>query len=319
MLSTVLGKLFTHICIPICYQTLHQAYKRSPALHFPFLIFFLLIRCYVGPTKTQWRKCNDRYYPYINHFVDHDDHIRPPPYPPSSPPKEPWNSVKPPLPSSETNLQPTFRPGFRPDRPPPPSTIHPPKPSLDQYEEQFQNQFLDPPKPGGFGQPRHWPVAYLHKESPFNESGYPALQFASMKQAKTNHDSSKVEAIENLINIIKSNDIDNVQYQIGNNKSDETLYVKIPLPTNFTTQTETSLNTQNKDLSLARVDVDINNENRNIAVRENKRNKTTKAIDLENKNVPIYRRGYVTKTNVTSYEKRWANVGRGRTEYRIVV
>lgn len=270
----------------------------------------------MGPSKTQWRKCNDRYYPYINHFVDRDDHNRPAPYPPSSPPKEPWNPIKPSFPSTETHLQPPFRPGFRPDRPPPPSTIRPPKPSLDQYEQQFQNQFLDPPKPGGFGQPRHWPVAYLHKENPFNGTGYPTVQFMSMKKPKTDPDSSKIEAIENLIKIIKSNDIDNVQYQIGNNKTNETLYVKIPLPTSFTPQKETIRMPENKNLSIVSVDVDINNESKTIAVRENNKENKTKT---ENKNAPIYKRGYVTKTNVSSYGKRWGNVERGRTEYRIVV
>lgn len=94
------------------------------------LIDIIPYRCYVGPARTQWRKCSDRYFPYIHNIIDRLDHIPTKPY-------LPWTPVRPP-----------YRPGARPDRPPAPPVKPPPKPSLDQYEAQFDEQFLEPPKPG---------------------------------------------------------------------------------------------------------------------------------------------------------------------------
>lgn len=124
----------------------------------------------------QWRKCNDRYYPY----------------------GEPTPGNRPTDNYESTYRQKPVRPGLIayevPDRP----WVPHPGPSIDRYGPQYQPQgpahhqpqgpshhqpqgpthhhpkpqgiteedFLDPPRPGGFGEPRYWPVAYLHKEPP---------------------------------------------------------------------------------------------------------------------------------------------------------
>lgn len=95
---------------------------------------FYFCRCYVGPNKTQWRKCSDRYFPYIHNIIDRLDHIPTRPYLPL--PTKPWPPLQP------------YQPGFRPDRPPAPPVKPLQKPSLDQYEAQFDEEFLEPPKPG---------------------------------------------------------------------------------------------------------------------------------------------------------------------------
>lgn len=83
------------------------------------LFILSIYRCYVGVDKTQWRKCSDQYYPYLHNLLDSND-VRPKPH----------------------NY------GIRPDRPDAP--LRPPVmgPSLDEYEGQFDEQFLSPPKPG---------------------------------------------------------------------------------------------------------------------------------------------------------------------------
>lgn len=95
----------------------------------------LLSRCYVGPARTQWRKCSDKYFPYIHNIIDRFDHIPIKPHLPLSP--KPWHPPGPP-----------YRPGARPNRPPGPPLKPLPKPSLDEYEAEFDQQFLEPPKPG---------------------------------------------------------------------------------------------------------------------------------------------------------------------------
>lgn len=84
-------------------------------------------RCYVGPARTQWRKCSDKYFPYVHNIIHKLDHF----------PTKPWYSS-----------MPLNRPGARPDRPPAPPIQLIPRPSLDEYEVQFDEQFLEPPKPG---------------------------------------------------------------------------------------------------------------------------------------------------------------------------
>lgn len=100
-----------------------------------YIITIILSRCYVGPERTQWRKCSDRYFPYVHNIIDRLDHIPTKPYLPL--PTKPWAPIGPP-----------YRPGARPDRPPAPPIKPPPRPSLDEYEAQFDEEFLEPPKPG---------------------------------------------------------------------------------------------------------------------------------------------------------------------------
>lgn len=272
-------------------------------------------RCYVGPTRTQWRKCNDRYYPYNPHFIDRHDTIRPPTsYPsPSSSSTTPiaWSSIGP----TETTLQPPHRTSFRPDRPPPPPTTQSSRPSLDQYEQQFQSQYLDPPKPGGFGQPRHWPVSYLHKELPFNESGdVPNTRFANMR---SNNDGPEIRAIHNVIQIIR-NDLEDGfnQRNTTTRPSNNSFHIALPLANN------TNLNRMNSILNpLQVVDLHINNDSI-MANRDRRipaRNLQLLATSTKNTTKPNFRRGYVTRTNVKNHGRQWTNIGRDRTEYRIIV
>lgn len=155
---------------------------------------------------------------------------------------------------------------------------------------QFDSQFLEPPKPGGFGQPRHWPMSYLHKEMPPNNTND-----SEPRLMKTGRESNpKFAAIQNLIEIIKSNDLKNVQYQITNesNKQDDILFVKIPLPTNFTAATKKD----NIQLQLGNVT--------SLEVSDNKnQTKRSQTAQVPPSSTPIYRKGYVTRTNVTNHRQ----------------
>ncbi|XP_045460590.1 uncharacterized protein LOC123671006 [Harmonia axyridis] len=269
--------------------------------------------CYVGPDKTQWRKCSDRYYPYIHNLIDRLDNVHhaKPSYLPEQSPISSWApSGIPPgthyLPEYEDRpppiRPPLARPGFRPDRPPAPPNERPPGPSLDEYEMQFDQQFLAPPKPGGFGQPRHWPVSYLHKQMP------PNITDSEPRLMKPKGENSKLTAIQSLIDIINSNELKNVQYQITNesNSKDDILFVKIPLPTNFTTgqDTEDSFGKFEKaDLKLE--PVDLSEEVKNNTKRFGKELDTSISASSERRSfnnlVPTYRKSYITRTNVTTH------------------
>ncbi|CAG9820450.1 unnamed protein product [Phaedon cochleariae] len=250
--------------------------------------------CYVGPSRTQWRKCSDHYFPYIHNLIDRLDTIKP-----YLPPKLPWASSAP----------------FRPDRPPAPPRPPPHGgPSLDQYETAFDEEFLDPPKPGGFGQPRHWPVSYLHKEMPPNATDSRLMRMEA--------ENPKYAAIQNLIEVIKSNDLHNIQYHISNesNSQDDVLFVKIPLPVNFTNQSKNShILSRNTSISLEPVDVKVEN-----SIQRKRSHKALPDIILERKGneesaestdsnekfgdisrpSPLYRRAFITRTNVTMHGRR---------------
>ncbi|XP_044744139.1 uncharacterized protein LOC123306292 [Coccinella septempunctata] len=275
--------------------------------------------CYVGPGKTQWRKCSDRYYPYIHNLIDRFDntHHTKPSYLPEKPvsswvplaivgtPYLPEHDERPPPVRPPPVRPPIIRPGFRPERPPAPPHERPPEFSLDEYEMQFDQEFLAPPKPGGFGQPRHWPVSYLHKQMPPNiTDSEPRM----MKPKSGNEPNSKLTAIQSLIDIINSNELKNVQYQITNesNSKDDVLFVKIPLPTNFTDKdkTEDGLATFEKaDLKLE--PVDLTEPVKNNTKRFGKQFDTNTSASSEKPSfktlVPTYRKGYITRTNVTTH------------------
>lgn len=262
-----------------------------------------ICRCYVGPTRTQWRKCSDRYYPYGPYgppTIDRHDHTIPPtsPYPPpvSQTTDPSWSSIRPPLPGTETTLQPPNRTSFRPDRPPAVPTTPAPKPTLDQYEQQFHSQFLEPPRPGGFGQPRHWPVSYLHKEGPYNESGDMfEMRMASLRS----EDDSQSKAIHNVIQIIKSNDVDGL---LVTPKSNDTFRLSIPLA-----NSSSSISTTIAPLQV--VDLQINDDS--VLANRDRR--------ISGNSTKPYRRGLVTRTSVKNYGRKWANANRDRTDYRIIV
>ena len=207
--------------------------------------------------------------------------------------------------SNLLELQPPHRPSFRPDRPDAPIPLPPSRPSLNEYEDQFDEQFLDPPKPGGFGQGRYWPISYLHKEQPPN-----ANASYDQKSDKRKTSDTKFEAIQNLINIIKSDDMRNIQFQItnGSNKADEILFVQIPLPTNLTDNETTNVQLNNDVKWNDPIDLPIN-------VRNVTKNRSGKKVNIDSnskvrmfaRSAPLYRRGYVTRTNISNYAQKEIN------------
>lgn len=210
--------------------------------------------------------------------------------------------------NSVTELKPPYRLGARPDRPPAPPKAVPLQPSLNQYEEQFENEFLEPPRPGGFDQSRHWPVSYLHKEMPLNAN---SSQFEHKDERSDLK--PKFAAIQNLIDIIKSNDLKDVKYQISNDttRSDDALFVKIPLPTNFTQETGTEkIEKLDSEFSILVPEVTKNTGNlrtsttANVTVSTSK-SESSKVIpnNIRERSLPVYRRSYVERTNVTSHGK----------------
>lgn len=206
--------------------------------------------------------------------------------------------------NSITELKPPYRLGARPDRPPAPPKDLPLQPSLNQYEQQFENEFLEPPKPGGFDTSRHWPVSYLHKEMPFNAN---SSQFEH-KDEKSDLN-PKFAAIQNLIEIIKSNDLKDVKYQITNDtsRSDDALFVKIPLPSNFTQETGTEKTDKlDSEFSVLVPEVIKNRGNLRTSTTANVTVFTSRSESTNNhreRSLPVYRRSYVERTNVTSHGK----------------
>lgn len=257
--------------------------------------------CYVGPEKTQWRKCGDKYYPYVNSLPDTSSYKdkRNPSYLPNIFYLNDYSAAE--GSNTVTELKPPYRPGARPDRPTAPPKLPSQQPSLDQYEQQFENQFLEPPKPGGLDQSRHWPVSYIHKEMPF---------IANSSQNEKSDSNPKFAAIKNLIDIIKSNDLKDVKYQISNDtsKSDDALFVKIPLPTNFTQETGTEKTKRlDREFSLLVPEVTKNAPNSrsltasNITVFSSKSESTRAIPNIRERSLPVYRRSYIERTNVTSH------------------
>nr|CAH7744175.1 unnamed protein product [Callosobruchus chinensis] len=243
--------------------------------------------CYVGPARTQWRKCSDSYYPYIRHLIDERVDHHKPYYPPDDEIGRPPEGLYPP---------PPYRPGARPDRPPAPPLAPQPTPSLNQYEQQFDDEFLSlkPPKlPAGLSQSRHWPISYLHKEMPPNTTD---------NESQLTKDSPKYLAIQNLINVIKNNDLQNLEYHISNeSKSDDILFVRIPLPANFTRDAKNSIKS-NTSADLASSESKRSQKSLFPPIdEEEEEERSTEFASRWGRNS---RRGFVTRTNVTSHGRR---------------
>ncbi|KAF2894915.1 hypothetical protein ILUMI_11260 [Ignelater luminosus] len=267
--------------------------------------------CHVGPGRTQWRKCNDRYYPYgSNDRFDQPHHHSGSYLPEAGYPSNPaWASSNSVGASHEYEFKPPIRPGFRPDGPPdrPPP---PPLPTLEDYEPPHDNHFLDPPKPGGFGQSRHWPLSYLHKEMPPNDTTASDPKFDFVKAPKGRNIHTEYEAIANLIDVIKSNEPKSVQYQTANKTedSDDILYVQIPLPTNFSTDLKSEKLTKEESGvadKLEAVDLLHPDENRNSSHSSNKSSPRASRngrmyVNGTDKRPAVYTRSYITKTNRTA-------------------
>lgn len=275
--------------------------------------------CYVGPSRDQWRKCSDRYYPYINHRFPTDKHDRP--HFPSSGPSGPSGPPGPPYlprPGRPGSRPPPSWYSERPYRPPwaPGHDSHSPRPSLDEYEDKFNQQFLDPPKPGGFGPARHWPVSYLHKEMPPNATMDESDKKMSDKDAKN------YKAISSLVDSIKANDLKNTKYQVTNqsNSADDVLFVRIPMPDKKANLQ--SDNTNDKILKFDIVDMKPetkkspdNNKQSNdfddlflISVPKNKSSNvevtSTRTPKRELQLYPMVRKGHITRTNRTGRKRR---------------
>lgn len=268
----------------------------------------------MGPARTQWRKCSDKYYPYSHLFVDRND-IVPSQPDPLIPNTKPWKP--PPIISS-----PDFRPSHRPDRPFGKPTRLPPKPSLDEYESQFEHQFLDPPKPGGFGLARHWPVAYLHKELPPDENVTEIKVSTTMVPKLRSYDGKNAtfQAIQNLIDIIKATDA-KMKYTTSNfSQDDAAVHIKIPL----ISKEENSMNKTLGNFEAINVpptEVTLKNPTRiNLgstrALRSSNEDVSGNEFDKSNEFVltsnsgtsglrtfPAFRRGTVTKTTIENYGK----------------
>lgn len=126
-----------------------------------------------------------------------------------------------------------------------------------------------------------------------------------------NKQNPKYAAIENLINVIKNNELTNIEYHISNttDKNDEILFVKIPLPTNFSqdisAQEQKSMNMLSSNTTVFLEPVDIGTA---VPMRRAKNLLST------DKPPPMFtqepfrfsefgtsprRRGFVTRTNVT--------------------
>lgn len=230
--------------------------------------------------KSQWRQCSEKYYPYTSSADDRFD------YPQTGPGTNHLHVTHPSV----------VRPPYRPPSQPPQETII-------EHHPQSNNHFLDPPKPGGFGQGRHWPISYLHKEPPPNDtSSFYKSEYVKSPQARNSD--SKYAAIANLIDVIKTDEVKNLNYQVSNDsdKTDDVLYVKIPLPSNYTGNKSEKI-TEDID-RLEAVDLiyadakDRNNEvsrsGKFIGTSSGFKNSTSEGKSR------LYVRSYITKTNRTS-------------------
>lgn len=214
-----------------------------------------------------------------------------------------------------------FRPPYYHTKPGLEGPLHE-NPSLHQYEQIFSHQFLDPPKPGGFGQlktlPRHWPVSYLHKESPPNAT---ADIVEEKDNRKLNRSQNKYNAINNLMQTIKDEEKRPLSAKIqkqdmpSKEEEEELLLVRIPM-------TESP---QDKDIKLEVVDtknvtrikhLDKSNDFDDLFLISLPRNKikvenrtdisSPQTIRTPKRDLQVFpiRRGYVTRTNRTSIRRR---------------
>lgn len=276
-------------------------------------------RCYVGPAKEQWRKCSEKYHPYNNQMIQNKkDHF---PSPHSKPqPYNTWYKEKP------------FRPPYYHSSPGLEAPLHA-RPNLHQYEQIFDNQFLDPPKPGGLAQlktlPRHWPVSYLHKETPPNAANDSQIYVPKDTKNSESIQNQKYDAIEKLMETIKTEGPNEtstessrpakiIKDQPSKEEEEELLLVRIPM-------TESPREKPAKSVTLEIVDTNVKNGTRLKKLDKSldfddlflislpKRNKTN-SVNVTNRFMmrspkrdlqvfPI-RRGYVTRTSRTNIRKR---------------
>lgn len=135
-----------------------------------------------------------------------------------------------------------------------------------------------------------------------------------MRMETKMNENPKYAAIQNLINVIKKNDLNNIQYHISNdsNKENDILFVKIPLPGNFSQEiNEKPKNDISSNTTIILEPVDLGSND--LQKRSQKSlsfpfHVETHSEDFEDRNnlpkpFPVYRRGFVTKTNITSHAR----------------
>lgn len=228
----------------------------------------------------------------------HNNHHRPQPY-------NTWYKEKP------------FRPPYYHTKPGFEGPVHE-RPNLNQYEQIFNHQFLDPPKPGGFQQlktlPRHWPVSYLHKESPPNATA----DVTGDKKYKS--DRNKYTAIDTMMKTIKSeekptNSSKIIKQDISKEEEEELLLVRIPMtesPTENKTiklevvETKNITRIKHFDRSMDFDDLFLISVAKNKSRPSNKTETTTISVRTPKRDLQVFpiRRGYVTRTNRTSIRRR---------------
>lgn len=171
-------------------------------------------RCYVGPNKSQWRKCADRYYPYgvPTQSITGNNHL-------TSGDHRPEISGDRPYPQKYQGDYGHHRPsaGFVPQAPPC---------CGEQIHHDGPDQiFLSPPSPGGFVQARYWPVAYLHSETPPSNVTYAPKPMnelpQNVNQKSNNTGTDSVNAVQTLADALKTNDLsDTMASTVGKRGSD---------------------------------------------------------------------------------------------------
>lgn len=259
--------------------------------------------CYVGPAREQWRKCSDKYFPYNNQMIS-DKIDKPFVYIAignDSPHRPPSITLASDRPSASWHKEKPFRPPYYHSRPESPHD----RPTFGNYEIAFNQQFLDPPKPGGLNKGRHWPVSYLHKEGPPNATSDAPEENKNRKIDNIN----KYQAISTLMKNINE-DKSKLDYttvlSTSKQPEEEIFLVRIPMP---------EKNNTDKILKFDVVDTKNSTKSRSPDFEElfvitvpKSTTEGPKVIGRSPKRdlkiFPIVRRGYVTRTNLTSIRKR---------------
>lgn len=100
----------------------------------------------------------------------------------------------------------------------------------------------------------------------------------------------------------------NIKYQIanGSEKNDDALFVKIPLPTNFTQETMTEKAQKLDSEFTVLLPKEINDSAQNSSARSLAANETSNTVaeSRESKKLSLYRRSYIERTNVTTHGRR---------------
>lgn len=116
----------------------------------------------------------------------------------------------------------------------------------------------------------------------------------------------RLEAIQNLIEVIKTDDRKNIKYQITNGSStvnSDILHVEIPLPSNFSDMKSDKLIMTPIDLLPAKINSGIVSKQNEIndILNPNTAQNNTKVKHNRSRSTSLFRKGFVEKANVTNY------------------